>query len=258
MHNRKHSLWLAALVVILSLLACTFPGIVSEEPPAPAPGETPLYQQVILASSDAEEIGSPPDYAITTHTPVLTGSDDARLTFFNQQAAALVQEEVALFKDWLETAPLTPLAMGSYLEIGYAQISSPGNLLSLKFTISFYYDGAAHPGSSNRTLTYDLEAGAFLTLDQFFLPGVDYLGPISAYCITELSRRAISFEMFSGGATPTSDNYRNWNVAADGLLITFDEYQVAPYAAGPQTVLVPYTELTVTLDPDGPLDYLLP
>ncbi len=258
MHNRKHSLWLAVIAVILSLLACSVPGIGSEESPAPAPNEIPLYQQVTLSSSNAEDIGNAPDYTITTHTPVLTGSDDPRVILFNQQAAALVQEEVALFKDWLQMAPLTPVAMGSYLEIGFAQISPVGNLLSLKFTISFYYDGAAHPGSYSRTLTYDLEAGTSLTLNQLFLPGVDYLGPISAYCITDLGTRDIGFEMFSGGAVPTADNYHNWNVAPDGLLVTFDEYQVAPYAAGPQTVLVPYTELTVILDPNGPLDYLLP
>ncbi len=258
MHNRKHSFWLAAIAVLFGLLACSIPGNVTEETPAPAPVEIPLYQQVALTSSDAEEIGSAPDYTITTHTPVLTGSDDPRVTLFNQQAAALVQEEVALFKDWLLTASVTPVAMGSYLEVGFTQTSPVGNLLSLKYTISFYYDGAAHPGSYSRTLTYDLESGALLTLDRLFLPGVDYLGPISAYCITELGTRDIGFEMFSGGADPTADNYRNWNVTLDGLLITFDEYQVAAYAAGPQTVLVPYAQLTVIIDSTGPLAYLLP
>jgi hypothetical protein len=36
------------------------------------------------------------------------------------------------------------------------------------------------------------------------------------------------------------------------LAITFDEYQVAPYAAGPQTVVVPFSELTNLLNPEGP------
>jgi hypothetical protein len=37
------------------------------------------------------------------------------------------------------------------------------------------------------------------------------------------------------------------------LLITFDEYQVAAYAAGPQTVVVPYSELKGLIDPQGAL-----
>jgi hypothetical protein len=52
---------------------------------------------------------------------------------------------------------------------------------------------------------------------------------------------------------PTPENYRNWNIATDGLMITFDEYQVAAYAAGPQTVVVPYSELQAVIDPASPL-----
>jgi hypothetical protein len=49
------------------------------------------------------------------------------------------------------------------------------------------------------------------------------------------------------------ENYRNWNITPDGLMITFDEYQVAPYAAGPQTVTVPYSELRGLINPEGVL-----
>jgi hypothetical protein len=40
------------------------------------------------------------------------------------------------------------------------------------------------------------------------------------------------------------------------LLITFDEYQVAPYAAGPQKVAIPYSELRALINPQGPLGKL--
>ena len=45
---------------------------------------------------------------------------------------------------------------------------------------------------------------------------------------------------------------RNWDAIA-GLLITFDEYQVAPYVFGQQTETVPYSELKSMIDPHGPL-----
>ncbi|RIK32332.1 MAG: hypothetical protein DCC56_00555 [Anaerolineae bacterium] len=38
-----------------------------------------------------------------------------------------------------------------------------------------------------------------------------------------------------------------------GFVITFDEYQVAPYAADPQTVTVPYSELKPLINQQGPL-----
>jgi hypothetical protein len=37
------------------------------------------------------------------------------------------------------------------------------------------------------------------------------------------------------------------------LWVTFDPYQVAPYAAGPQYVLVPYSALKDIIKADGPI-----
>jgi hypothetical protein len=41
-------------------------------------------------------------------------------------------------------------------------------------------------------------------------------------------------------------------------MITFDEYQVAPYAAGAQTVVIPYRELQTVIAPAGPLAGITP
>jgi hypothetical protein len=38
-----------------------------------------------------------------------------------------------------------------------------------------------------------------------------------------------------------------------GLGINFDSYQVGPYAAGPQFVLVPYSALKDLINPEGPI-----
>jgi hypothetical protein len=214
----------------------------------------PFYMMVPLSSTPPPETGTGPDYTIQTETPVLVANGlDPRLSTFNDAMVALVQEEVDSFKKNLEDLPVTPIAAGSFLQIKFAQVSPVGNLLSLKFIMSFYSDGAAHPGSYSRTVTYELEAGKFLTLDQLFLSGSDYLGTISAYCIKTLKASEIGEVIDEAGTQPTVDNYRNWNVTADGLLITYDEYQVAPYAAGSQLVTVPYSELKSIIDPQGPL-----
>ena len=73
----------------------------------------------------------------------------------------------------------------------------------------------------------------------------------AAYCKEQLNLRDIAYS--EAGADPILENYRNWNITADGLLISFDPYQVAAYAAGPQTVLVPYGELQLVIDPHSPL-----
>lgn len=253
MPSNQKPLFLTVVVLLSSMLGC------SPSPAVPAPTDIPLHQQVTLTSVDYEESGTRPDYTLKTHTPVLTGSDDPRLTNFNQQMATLVQQEVDAFRQNLRMLPVEPIGMGSYLEIGFEQVSPVGNLISLKFTVDFYSDGAAHPGTTSHTATYDLEAGAFLALDRLFLPGADFLKTISDYCVTQLLTRDIAFDpLFTTGANPTVENYRNWNFTADGLLITFDAYQVAAYAAGPQLVTIPYAELQSIIDSQGPLAHLLP
>ena len=170
----------------------------------------------------------------------------------------LTQEEIASFKDNARMVQPVPGSVGSFIDQSYELLSPLGNLLSLKFEIMTYIQGAAHPGTHSRTVTYDLEAGADVRLEQLFLPGSDYLGTISRYCIAQLETRDIGFEAFSQGAQPVMENYGSWNITPDGLLITFDEYQVAAYAAGPQVVVVPYAELQSVIDPTGPLKAFMP
>ena len=113
-----------------------------------------------------------------------------------------------------------------------------------------YAEGAAHPYHYNMTFNYDLEQGKKLSLDELFRPDSNYLEAVSSYCIFDLSKRDIGFYGgFEQGAEPTPENYRNWNITSNGLMITFDEYQVAPYAAGAQTVVVPYEKLKTVIKP---------
>jgi hypothetical protein len=55
------------------------------------------------------------------------------------------------------------------------------------------------------------------------------------------------------GAAAELSNYDNWAITKKGLRITFDPYQVGPYAAGPQQVVVPYSALKEIIKPDGPV-----
>jgi hypothetical protein len=168
--------------------------------------------------------------------------------------AALVTRAEGDFKQNLTDSNLIPVSEGSSFDVQYKLLSPPSNILSLKFEMEGYISGAAHPYHLSRTVNYDLEQGNDITLADLFLPNAAYLQTLSAYCTAQLKTRDIGFDpdIFQG-ADPTLDNYRNWNITADGLLITFNEYQVAAYAAGPQSVAVPYSELKTLIDPHGPL-----
>jgi hypothetical protein len=218
----------------------------------------PVFTVVSLVSNPTEETGQSPDYTIKAQTPFFQGSEDLRVTNFNNEMTLLTQEEIARFKDNVVQVQPLPGSTGSFYDQQYKLLSPSGNLVSLKFEIMIYIQGAAHPGTHMRTVTYDLEAGKDLQLSQLFLPGSDYLERIANYCIVQLGTRNIGFESFSSGAQALQANYGNWNITAEGLMITFNEYQVAAYAAGPQEVVMPYAELQSVIDPHGPLAGFLP
>jgi Protein of unknown function (DUF3298) len=239
--------------------------VLTEPPPNPpidasTPTFTPIpvYSVLNLVSNLTEESGKSPDYTIKAQTPFYQGSEDQRVTNFNNEMTLLTQEEIARFRDNLMQVQPMPGSPGSFYDQTYKILSPPGDLVSMKYQIMIYIQGAAHPGTHMRTVTYDLDAGSDVRMEQLFLPGSNYLERVANYCIGQLGSRNIGFESFSKGAQPLRENYGNWNITTDGLLITFDEYQVAAYAAGPQEVNVPYTELQSIIDPRGPLAGFLP
>ena len=238
----------------------TTPSITDTPTPPPTATFTPVpvSRLVEMTSIHFEESGQSPNYTITSETPSLAGLDDPRIHAFNSRASDIVNGDIDEFKASLKYMPETPLTSGSFIDVGYEVLSPPGDPLSLKFNVIGYGDGAAHPYHYSQTLTFDLEQGKEIKLEQLFLPGSKYLEALADYCKVELTKRDIDFGSFSSGADPTSENYRNWNITPAGLLITFDEYQVAAYAAGPQTVLIPYADLKTILDPSGLLARFIP
>jgi Protein of unknown function (DUF3298) len=221
----------------------------------PAVTKIPLSQQVMLTWISFKEEGQLPTYTISAQTPMFADVEDPRVQAFNKAVSELVQHEIGYFrKNVLAQMPAHPITSGSSFDAKYVLIFQGGDIWSLKFDFSGYADGAAHSYHYSLTFNYDLEQGKKLSLDELFPMDSDYLESLSRYCIAELSKRDIGFYGgFQQGAEPTPDNYRNWNITSNGLLITFDEYQVAPYAVGPQAVTVPYSELTALINPQGPL-----
>jgi hypothetical protein len=266
----RFSLIFSSSIALLAVLACNASFTVLNPTPTPVvpvqesmlstptavPTVPSISQQLTVLTvpfSETNPGGDFPTFTITAQTPQLVGSDDPRVGTLNQRLSDLITKEVETWRQSFQQAILTPNSNGSSLDVKYTLVSQTGDLWSFKFDFSFYSDGAAHPGSYSITMNYDLGLGRELALGDLFLVNSNYLETIAAYCKAELSKQPFFDPVFSTGADPTVENYRNWNIAADGLRITFDAYQVAPYAAGPQMVTVPYSEVKNLIDPNGPL-----
>jgi hypothetical protein len=216
----------------------------------------PISQQVTLISMPFTETNQSPAYTIIAEIPQLTGSDDPRVQAFNQRLDEIVKQKVDEKRQEFLQSNASP-AFGSELKVTYQLVSQIADIWSLKLDISYYTAGAAHPGYESITVNYALGEGRELALGDLFLPNSNYLEVIANYCIAELNQqlREEFFDAF--GAEPKPENYSNWNITPEGLLITFEQNQVTASAAGDVTVMVPFSELRTVIDPQGPLGKVL-
>jgi hypothetical protein len=157
----------------------------------------------------------------------------------------------------------------------YEFIHFADDLISLRFTFYGRGRGAAHAVQFHRVLNFDMKSGRPLKLDELFRPRARHLRALAAYSIADLKRRdeeehrrevaRLTTEgrpasqagvrtpesEFRSGAGPEPENYRAWNLAAEGVVVTFAACQVFGCAAGEQEVLVPYPALEEILNEDS-------
>jgi hypothetical protein len=234
-----------------------------------------------LVPQESESVDEDLNLTVQVTAPEMQGASNDAASSFNQAVEQLVQSQLNVG----EAVGGEPIQEpGGFLLLGYQVTTNPSweafepytmadnnpgslsaeqvvldgghRIIGLVFEIVSYF-GGAHPGSYHRELNYDLNAARLLSLGDLFKSGSNYLDVIAGYSISELSKnREILFEDFEQYASPSPENYSVWSITPRGLLIVFEEYQVAPYAAGPQYVVVPYSELAGILDPEGPLGKL--
>ena len=217
--------------------------------------------EVELASKQIKDTNKKLMYEVEAQYPQLTGGNNPNFEKFNQVARGLVTKEVAEFKKNVAPEegdePPPEGSMGSDLNVSYSVALAQDDLVSVEFNIGSYYQGAAHPNTVSEVLNYDLKNGKQLKLSDLFKPGAKFLQAIANYSIADLKKQAkakgLMEEEINSGAAANAKNYRSWTIKRTGLGITFDSYQVGPYAAGPQYVHVPYSALKDLINPEGPI-----
>ena len=137
------------------------------------------------------------------------------------------------------------------LDIDYELFGFSPSVAGIKFTV-YEYTGGAHGMTTFQTLTFDLDAGRLLTLNDLFAPGTDPLVTIAP--LVQVSLAASLGDMsdadwIAQGAGPDPTNYQDWVLTPDALTFLFEPYQVAAYAAGPQTVSIPLAQIAGLLAP---------
>lgn len=127
-----------------------------------------------------------------------------------------------------------------------------GSNISSVLFLNYYFTGGAHGMTLSNPLNYDMKNLKMLELKDVFKNETDYLQKLSDYCRADLEKQLEEAEvanddMFEDGIAPTYENYSNFVLLKNDIVIIFGQYQIAPYAAGMFGVRIPYKELDAYL-----------
>lgn len=137
-------------------------------------------------------------------------------------------------------------------------VYSNDKLVSVNFNY-YSYTGGAHGLTTTLVLNYKTSDGKRIYLSDVFKKDSQYLDKISSYCAESLKESLskdggmVDENWLKEGTAPKQENYNSVGFSEHGLVVTFAQYQVAPYAVGEQIVMIPYGELKDLIDENGVL-----
>lgn len=160
--------------------------------------------------------------------PLVTAAEDLE---------ALAREDQPLSEDW------SPYFIG----IAYTPTRLDQAVLSL-FGNQSSYSGGPHPSVVTDSVTYDLQTGEVLYLDELLNDGCT-AQQLCQKIIAALSAQAENLyydyeEALVDRFTGDLHSIRDWYFSKNGLCFHFDPYDIAPYSSGTIVAELPYGELT--------------
>jgi hypothetical protein len=181
-------------------------------------------------------------WAINVQYPKITSKNTSHAKDFNQRIKKLAMTQVtafnALFLEEQVEVSSAPYDLNIAFDITYLS----ANLISVLFTESSY-SGGAHGNKESFSLNYDLKIGKILTLPNIFKKNTPFIDIISRESIQQILKKQgnnTAKEWVEEGAGKHIKNFTTWNITPIGLMMTFDPYQVASYAAGDFTTTILY------------------
>ncbi|MDZ4993072.1 DUF3298 domain-containing protein [Clostridium perfringens] len=114
----------------------------------------------------------------------------------------------------------------------------------ISLPVTYYqYTGGAHGLTTKVSYNYDLKNGKELKLKDLFKEGFDYKSIIDKKVREEIAKeKDVYFEngaLFKG-VNENQDYYLN----KDGVIVYFQQYEIAPYSSGIREFKIPYGELS--------------
>ena len=224
----------------------------TEAPPETAP---PPPAIPVVTPLPSHESSDEPPLEIDVTLPVVSGVPASVAAAINTAIGEAVLGHPTAFRDEILGGEPPPDDMGGTSEmiLGYTAMAVTVDVLSLRYNLYLYYQGAAHGMSGIFTTTFDSQTGALLDLSDVLIPG-------TAPAVAALVEQHLIDDLYGGNVTEASSwlppidppLLDAWVVSVDGLEFSFDQYEVGFGAMGSPTVVAPWAELAAVIDPTGP------
>ncbi|MFC1647422.1 DUF3298 and DUF4163 domain-containing protein [Patescibacteria group bacterium] len=212
----------------------------NNEPDTAIEPETNIEGEVqTLAITENEDT-----YTINVQYPQLNGLDE-----LNERLKTMALTEINAFKDQMADLEIDEEIenefLGSTLEANYEIYRNDEAVFSVAHEYYVYMSGAAHPYTYTTTLNWDGEK----EIEWVDIISGDQDIPLILSEMVKADENVVD-DWIEEGAGPDAANFDNFTITPDSLVIHFDPYEIAAYAAGPQKVEITFEDLGVLLNPE--------
>ncbi len=162
---------------------------------------------------------------------------------------AFIQQEQDAFMKSIEGITL-PEGFNYEFIVDYRVVDHSDTVKTFVFDV-YQYTGGAHGLPYTTTMTFDFETEGLIELSDIFKSDAEYLQLLSDLAVADFLARQDGMmgdeQWVREGTAPTMENFARFALAPRELILYFDVYQVAPYAAGAQQLVIPLDRLDEVL-----------
>ncbi len=177
--------------------------------------------------------------------PQVRGVESETELIINQ----LIEEQIkgiTMMQEWYDEETL-------FMEVSYEVKLNEKGLISLFFRNFAQIEHAAHPMTIVRSLTVDLNTGEEYELFDYFKNMSGHALKITNFILREVERKEITLII---DLKLIPDNHPYY-LCKDGIVIYFQEGEIAPRSYGILEFTIPYTFLQSLFEIECPLERLL-
>jgi len=222
-------------------------------PMGPTATPTNILGGTATTSGDLEYTESHPYYRVSLLYPAATplvGQADLHARQYIEEA---LKDELNDYSDTVKDLTpdiLPPLGSGYQLELVATYQKYQGHGTVSYFYTIFWDSGGAHPNTFFKTFVFD-QNGKAMSLADILGANPNWLTELSlvvsndvvAQMKQRLGQDDVTGAIFADGLAPKEDNFADWFIDGDTLVVEIPPYQVAAYALGSFEVRIPLSSL---------------